>query len=111
MSKPFLKWAGGKSKLVPFIKMYILQLENINAQDVAEYEQQNNIKLKDFIIQLIQSKKMIKEIGDLKVDNEIKSLGASLAKYAKSKPILTDEQTNLLVRQKFAEKWVANESH
>ena len=54
---------------------------------------------------------MIKEIGDLKVDNEIKSLGDSLAKYAKSKPILTDEQTNLLVRQKFAEKWVANESH
>lgn len=42
--------------------------------------------------------------------SDIDALGGCLAKYAKDKPMLNDEQINTLVKKKFAEKWIANES-
>ena len=78
-----------------------------NAQVLAQHKKMTLAELFSFFVQK-ESQPLNARLMDF---SDIDALGGCLAKYAKDKPMLNDEQINTLVKKKFAEKWVANESN
>lgn len=77
------------------------------AQVLARHKKMTLAELFSFFVQK-ESEPSPENTHDFKA---IEALGGCLAEYAKNKPTLTDEEIDTLARKKFAEKWVANESH
>lgn len=77
------------------------------AQVLAQHKKMTLAELFSFFVQK-ESQPLNATLMDF---SDIDALGGCLAKYAKDKPMLNDEQINTLVKKKFAEKWVANESN
>lgn len=76
------------------------------AQVLAQHKKMTLAELFSFFV-----KKESQPLNATLMDfSDIDALGGCLAKYAKDKPMLNDEQINTLVKKKFAEKWIANES-
>lgn len=86
---------------------YTLTFENLNEQDIIDYEKSHNVNLREFIENLIKPKSNPQKEVDC---SDIYELSGKYQKYAKGKSV-SIEEIDKIAREAFAKKWAENEQY
>lgn len=86
---------------------YTLTFENLNEQDIIDYEKTHNVKFVDFIENLIKPRAKPQKEVDC---SDIYELSGKYQKYAKGKSVSIEEMDRV-TREEFAKKWMENEKY